>query len=559
MLVRRTGTAGALGQHRRLNRTAESRDHPHRTGDRFVVVASVGCGPETGHTQATGDNFNSKPHQRTRITGTGSPGGQRSLPICPLASTARIHVTPRAARDSWQQAVAHLINASAQSAHAPLRRSVYDRSFWLAYAANGCAVTAFALHFRFADFVDFLGGSATATGTIWGVGMLGAVLARILTGWQADHRGLRWPWVAGAVLYAAASVGFLLVERVGPLIYVLRVAFSVALAAMFCCAVGFVWRGVPTPRRAEAVGLMGTSGFLGMVLGPQLADAVFRLPLSPWWQYKALFGLAAALAFLELAIVLVAVAQPSAAWHTRRPELPLVNVLLRFFPSTVVPVTLLMGAAQSVVFTFLTRFVAARGLQGIGPFFAIYALWALCVRVIGRRVPERLGLERAILIACLLYGVTGLAFLWVDSYVALALVALIGGTGHAIMFPCVTALGAGHFPQDYTVTGVAVTLGLVDLANFIMAPTLGWIIDQYGFTAMFLAYAALAAAVSLSFTVLCWRRNAVAASMTDSARPVVGGGRLRRFAPVLWRLASRRTDAPLVPTQAEQTRPDITD
>jgi len=416
--------------------------------------------------------------------------------------------------------------SSSQAVPGIARRSVYDRSFWLAYAANGCAVTAFALHFRFADFVNFLGGNATAMGMIWGVGMLGALVARVLVGWQADHRGLRWPWVAGALLYAAASVGFLFVERVGVLIYVLRVLFSVALASMFCCAVAFVWRGVPTARRAEAVGLMGTSGFLGMVLGPQLADAVFHLPLDPWSQYKALFGLAALLALAEVLVVLAAVAQPSAAWQTSRASTGLASILVRFFPWKVLPVTVLMGASQAVNFTFLTRYVAARELSGIGPFFAVYALWALAVRVLGRRLPERYGLERAILIAVSLHIVAGTLYPLADSWSDFLVIAVVGGTAHAILFPCVTALGASSFPESYTVTGVAVTLSLVDLGNFVVAPALGWIIDRFGFGTMFATYVVLAATILVAFTILGFRALAAPAGSRLRSLPALGRGRL---------------------------------
>ena len=42
--------------------------------------------------------------------------------------------------------------------------TVYNRTFWLAYAANLLLVTANALTFRFAEFVKFLGGTESVTG-----------------------------------------------------------------------------------------------------------------------------------------------------------------------------------------------------------------------------------------------------------------------------------------------------------------------------------------------------------------------------------------------------------
>jgi hypothetical protein len=45
---------------------------------------------------------------------------------------------------------------------------LYDTAFWLTYLANFLLVTANALLFRFAEFVEFLGGSAGTAGLVVG-------------------------------------------------------------------------------------------------------------------------------------------------------------------------------------------------------------------------------------------------------------------------------------------------------------------------------------------------------------------------------------------------------
>ncbi len=383
----------------------------------------------------------------------------------------------------------------------PQRSQVFDRSFWLAYLANGLSVTAFAIHFRFADFVDYLGGSATVIGLVWGIGMVGAALARLFVGWQVDHRGLRWPWVSSALVFVLTSAGFSLVERVGPLIYALRVLFSLALAAQFCCVVAFVWRGVPVVRRAEALGLMGTSGFLGMTVGPTIADWILSLPFHEALCYRLMFLAATLLAGLNLAVASYAVSLPSSAWSVRSRDRGMWHVMRTHWPYAALPAALVMGITQSVHFSFLTRFVEAIGLPGVGPFFAGYAMWALTVRVLGRKIPERYGLERAILAAMILLTVSTASLATVDSLVGLLVVAFIAGTGHAIIFPCTTALGAAHFPIEYTVTGLATTLSMVDLANVIVSPLLGAAADAFGFRPMFVMAAAAVAASGCAFAV----------------------------------------------------------
>ena len=64
--------------------------------------------------------------------------------------------------------------------HVPASGSgtIYSRTFWLAYFANLSIVTANALTFRFAEFVNFLGGTEQLAGMLISAGIAGALIAR---------------------------------------------------------------------------------------------------------------------------------------------------------------------------------------------------------------------------------------------------------------------------------------------------------------------------------------------------------------------------------------------
>ena len=68
---------------------------------------------------------------------------------------------------------------------------VYNRLFWLTFAANTVLVLANALTFRFAEFVTFLGGTEQVTGTVISVGVLSAVAVRFRLGQDIDACGTR--------------------------------------------------------------------------------------------------------------------------------------------------------------------------------------------------------------------------------------------------------------------------------------------------------------------------------------------------------------------------------
>ena len=54
-------------------------------------------------------------------------------------------------------------------------RGAYGAPFWFTYLANASLMVAVSLLFRYADFVEFLGGSELQLGLIVGAGMVGAL------------------------------------------------------------------------------------------------------------------------------------------------------------------------------------------------------------------------------------------------------------------------------------------------------------------------------------------------------------------------------------------------
>ena len=70
-----------------------------------------------------------------------------------------------------------------------------------------------------------------------------------------------------------------------------------------------------------------------------------------------------------------------------------------------------MGVAQTVPQTFLSLFVSQQRISGIGTFFLCYATTAFVVRVLGRRWPEQIGREKAVLVGLIATAVSMLLFL----------------------------------------------------------------------------------------------------------------------------------------------------
>jgi len=348
----------------------------------------------------------------------------------------------------------------------------YGRPFWLAYVANIQVMVAVSLLFRYADFVAALGGSEWELGWIVGIGMVGSLAVRLTLGAWIDQYGPRRVWLAALGLLAASCLAHLMVTSChGVAVYLLRIAYCCALAGVFGASMTFISARVPPARTAEMIGMLGTAGFLGMVIGTQLGDLLLGTAVIRPWQLRTMFIAAAALACGSAAFALLATRGLPAPQPTRRP--PVLQLIARYHPGPVLLVGLAMGVGLSLPGNFLRPYAAELNMQRIGLFFGVYAPTAFITRVLTRRLPERYG-PGPMILAGLSGLVVGLLLLLVVSNVwQLAIPGFAFGVAHALLFPSVVAAGTRRFPAEHRGLGTTMMLGTWDAGQLVGAPLVG--------------------------------------------------------------------------------------
>jgi MFS family permease len=374
--------------------------------------------------------------------------------------------------------------------------SPYGRTFWLAYASYCLVCVATALLYRYADFVTCLGGTEFHLGWIVGVGMIGSIAVRLLIGSGIDRHGPRLIWLGSLVLFTAACWAHLLVtDYAGVSIYVLRILLCTAMAGIFGASTTFVVGRAAGPRLAEMISMLGTAGFVGMIPGTYLGDIICGAESLERWHVNAMMLVAGGLA---------AVAVPFAWFSTQgalRPQryhrVPVLRVVRRYQPGMVLAVGVLYGAAITLPTTFLRTFAAELDIPRIGMFFGVVAVTACITRVLTRRLPDRLGLPRMILISLGVMALAQVLFLPVAVEWQLIVPGLAHGMAQAILYPMVTAAGSGTFPLRFRGLGTTLVLATLDVGQLIGAPAAGIIVHLSpalglsGYPAMFLVMSAV--------------------------------------------------------------------
>lgn len=380
-------------------------------------------------------------------------------------------------------------------------------------------MTGVALQYHFGQYVQFLGHGVDTLGRILSISMIGTLAIRLYVGRWIDRFGCRPTWLAGMFVVAVAVGSIQFTERIW-LIIVLRALSQMAMAAVMTTVAVFAAQTAPPHRRAESIGIMGLAGFLGIMIGPTLGDWIFSISTDSITPYRIFFSTSAFCSLFAAGVIMLTGFPPtthslpttqsketdSATAHRSQ-----IQVIVAHWPGSI----LLIGLVFSMIFclqsSFLERLAEAREFKDIKVFFLVYAPTAMALRVIGRRVPERLGRTRTLAGGLLLLSTGLVCLIGIRSQGQLVLPAFLMGAGHCFVFPSMVDLAAERLPFQFRGTGTALILAAGDLGMLIGFVALGELIDSLGFD---VALAALAGTVLLGAAVFSFARRDALVSRT---------------------------------------------
>jgi predicted MFS family arabinose efflux permease len=162
-------------------------------------------------------------------------------------------------------------------------------------------------------------------------------------------------------------------------------------------------------------------------------------------------------------------------------------------------ITTAFSIALAAMFTFLKTFVMATGVGSVGGFFGAYAGVAVLLRVALGWLPDRIGAKR-VLFPALAVLATGFLLLADATNTRDVMIAgALCGAGHGYTFPLLFGMVVNRARTADRGTAMAIYTALFDLGVLIGSPLLGFVIDAYGYTAMFVTTAVLLTLGALAF------------------------------------------------------------
>lgn len=315
-----------------------------------------------------------------------------------------------------------------------VRPRLLTRSFSVLLVAQACFGYAFSSFFLLPKYLVLaLSAGPEQIGYVMAIHGAAAVVFLPLMGAAVDRFGRRGFLTAGALVMAVASLGFVFVDSVGPLIYALRAAQALAFAMAFAAGAALAVDEAPPERVGQAIGVFGLT-FLAMnFVAPTVVEEV-----AARFDWSSAFATAAAGALLCAALsrrIRERGGKPDGG-----EQVPgLLEVARRPSQLRILLVIGLAGAGWCAIVSFHQPYALELGIERLRGFFISYAAVAITVRVGFGHLLDRWGHRRVSLLALALYAAVVLAVVELRS---VGLVAIGAGMGvaHGVFYPAFNAV-----------------------------------------------------------------------------------------------------------------------
>lgn len=158
-------------------------------------------------------------------------------------------------------------------------------------------------------------------------------------------------------------------------------------------------------------------------------------------------------------------------------------------PRGILPGLVLLAGAWGMAgyFAFVSLYALHLGLEGAASFLSVYAAVVIGLRVVGAKLPDRIGARRLSGIA-LVIGAVGLGIigLWADP-AGLMVGTILFATGVAYSFPALSLLAISSVPASERGAVLGTYTAFLDLAFGLGPVSVGAMVAGYGYGAAFVA------------------------------------------------------------------------
>jgi MFS family permease len=366
----------------------------------------------------------------------------------------------------------------------PILEPLFTRRFGWLFAAHFLQAFGFGSLFLLPLFLEHIGATKLEIGSIMAVQGVGALVVRPLVAWSLDNLGRKTTLYAGTALITLGLVMVAFIEDTGPYAYVSRVVFGMGTGALFPGYFAFASDIIPASRRTEGIAIFGLGGLLPLAFNPLIPRlGIDAAGLSGFFP---IIGLVVACSVFFLIPIAETPLQKNtdgtSFWRS----------LKHLTKPAVWPVwfaTIVFAGMLAVFASFVTVLANQRGVSDPTAIWFTYAAGAACVRLLGAKLPDRVGPSNMVTPSVAFYVIGIVVVAQATTTEQFMIGGLLTGLGHGYCFPVLTAQVINRVPTQIRGSGLAFSTGLFELSGLTLTPLFGAFADSTSLPAMFLLVA----------------------------------------------------------------------
>nr|WP_213018775.1 MFS transporter [Brevibacterium sp. RIT 803] len=334
--------------------------------------------------------------------------------------------------------------------------------------------------------------------------VVGAVVARVLTGKYLDFIGRRKLLIITMAISILASVAYIFA---GTLVWLLaiRITHGIAFGAGNTAIMTAIQSVIPASRRGEGTGYFGTATTLSTALGPYLGVILPRA-----YDFPMLFAASAFMSLVAFILcVIIKLPQQGLSEEQRRSKWHLkVSTLVDRDGLRIGLIMLIAGTAYAAALVFLAGYAEDNGVASAASlFFVAFAVASLIARLFVGRLQDTLG-DNFVIYPVFVFNLVGnvLLAMW-PTMTGIILAGVFVGLGFGSLMPCMQAITVKSVPMSRVPVATASFFLLLDAGSGIGPIILGAIMPLTGGNGMFMLCAGLVALGMIVYYVVHGRRR----------------------------------------------------
>ena len=357
--------------------------------------------------------------------------------------------------------------------------SLWDKRFLFLNMAFFLVFLNIAFFYLYPIVLYDMGGESHVIGWVMGLFSIATVLSRPFMGKMAARKGEYRIISAGIGVILLASLGYYTIQRIGSLMFLIRIVHGIGFSAFIAGSFSLAARSFPPTRRGEAFSIVGASLMGAVALGPLIGESLIRK-----YGFYALYMAASGAILLALIVIFMTSYSSHHTYIEEKTETKYLPLLRNWSFVFLLGSTLIFAHCQSTVFNFLALIADQKGTMSGHFFFTSLSLAILILLTLGKMI-DRYG---KLILLRLSYPSLSLGILLIPILLQsrhFFIPALLYGAGIGFLYPVHNALAASHGTEKEKPVVMSIFTTVYDTGFITGAVISGWISRWTGLDILF--------------------------------------------------------------------------